>query len=99
MKNSWILPCTLMLACWCSSVQSQSLNVIPKGTKDNNPKGYIEYLPPHISPESGKKYPILYWLHGLENKGMGTGKDLQKILDSQICQWLKTHNVDFIVLA
>lgn len=99
MKNSWILLCALVLICGFLPVHSQSLNVIAKGTKDNNPKGYIEYLPRGYQEENGKKYPILYWLHGLENKGMGTEKDLQKILDSQICEWLKTHNVDFIVLA
>jgi hypothetical protein len=79
--------------------QKGTLTKVPDKTRDGNPKGYVEYLPPGFDASGAKKYAILYWLHGLNDAGMGTATSLDKILNIQVCQWLKTHNTDFIVLA
>ncbi|MBT1711392.1 hypothetical protein KK062_24330 [Fulvivirgaceae bacterium PWU5] len=79
--------------------QKGTLTKVPEKTVDANPKGYVEYLPPGFDDSGAKKYPVLYWLHGLNDAGMGTSSSLDKILNVQVCQWLKTHNTDFIVLV
>lgn len=79
--------------------QNGTLTKVPEKTRAANPKGYVEYLPAGFDDSGAKKYPVLYWLHGLNDTGMGTAASLDKILNVQICAWLKTHNTDFIVLA
>ncbi|MBT1689774.1 hypothetical protein [Dawidia soli] len=96
---------TMMLAAgllWLATAgfaQKGTLTKVPEKTRAANPKGYVEYLPPGFDDSGAKKYPVLYWLHGLNDAGMGTASSLDKILNVQICQWLKTHSADFIVLA
>jgi hypothetical protein len=94
-----MLAAGLLLLVTASFAQKGTLTKIPEKTVDANPKGYVEYLPPGFDASGAKKYPVLYWLHGLNDAGMGTSGSLDKILNVQVCQWLKTHNTDFIVLA
>jgi len=79
--------------------QSNELTKVSRESRNGNPKGYIEYLPPGFDTSGNTKYPILYWLHGLEEIGLGTSEDLDKILNIQICNWLKTNSRDFIILV
>lgn len=89
----------LLVLATAGFAQQGTLTKVPEKTRDANPKGYVEYLPPGFDDSGTKKYAILYWLHGLNDTGMGTASSLDKILNIQICAWLKTHNTDFIVLA
>lgn len=77
--------------------QRGKLTKIPVNTRSANPKGYIEYLPPNYV--STRKYPVLYWMHGLEGVGSGTSAALDKLMSQQISNWLKTNDVDFIILV
>ncbi|MBT1711390.1 hypothetical protein KK062_24320 [Fulvivirgaceae bacterium PWU5] len=77
--------------------QRGKLTKVPVNTRSANPKGYIEYLPPNYV--STRKYPVLYWMHGLEGVGGGTSASLDKLMSQQVSNWLKTNDVDFIVLA
>jgi hypothetical protein len=42
---------------------------------------------------------VLYWLHGLSENGSGLSADLEKVLNTQISLWLKSHDVGFIVIV
>lgn len=94
---------SLFLICWlfCSAVvvfaQKGKLTKVPINTLSANPKGYIEYLPPNYS--STQKYPVLFWLPGLGEVGPGTSGSLETLMNRQIANWLKSNDVDFIVLV
>jgi hypothetical protein len=60
-------------------------------------KGYVEYLPAGY--DATKKYPVIYWLHGLGEVGDGSSAALDKVYNKQICNWLKGNQIDFIVFA
>jgi hypothetical protein len=83
--------------CTEAHAQRGKLTKVPINTRSANAKGYIEYLPPNYV--STKKYPVLYWMHGLEGVGGGTSAALDKLMGQQVSHWLKTNDVDFIVLA
>jgi hypothetical protein len=94
-----MLAAGLFILATAGFAQKGTLTKVPSQTREGNPKGYVEYLPPGFDDSGAKKYPVLYWLHGLNDAGMGTATSLNKILDIQICRWLKTHNTDFIIIA
>ncbi|MFA0963896.1 PA14 domain-containing protein [Roseivirga sp. BDSF3-8] len=50
---------------------------VPKGTTSLN-YGFYEYLPADYDPNSGKKYPVMIFLHGLGERGNGT-TELSKV--------------------
>src|SRR5690349_20998842 len=95
---------SLFLVLWfCLLVMSGfaqvgKLTKVPYNTRNANIKGYIEYLPVNYVSDGSKKYPVLYWLHGLGETGDGSSSSLDVLMGRQIANWLKTHNVDFIVL-
>jgi hypothetical protein len=89
----------LLLQAMTGYAQQGSLKKIPINTVEANPKGYIEYLPQGFVADGSRKYAVLYWLHGLDDFGGGTSTSLDKILNVQVAQWLKTHDTDFIVLV
>jgi hypothetical protein len=72
-----------------------------------NPDGYIEYLPENFDPSGATKYPTLYWLHGVGEAGNGSdttvspfnGGGLDKVYKKHVVEWLKTHDVPFIVFV
>ena len=68
-------------------------------TRNGNVKGYVEYLPPDFDSSGKTQYPVLYFLHGLGEKGWGSYEEMDKVLNTYLCQWLKTHDVPFVVLA
>jgi hypothetical protein len=68
-------------------------------TRNGNVKGYVEYLPPNFDNSGKTQYPVLYFLHGLGEKGWGSYEEIDKVLNTYLCQWLKTHDVPFVVLA
>ena len=94
---------TLLIALMCLPIlviaQTSTVTKVPINTKNGNPRGYVEYLPENYDNSGVTKYPILYWLHGLGKAGDGSDVALNVIYNNQICQWLKSHDVDFIVLA
>ncbi|MEL7002646.1 MAG: hypothetical protein AAFN93_07900, partial [Bacteroidota bacterium] len=79
--------------------QTSTLTKVPINTLNQNPMGYIEYLPENFDSSGNTKYPLLYWLHGLGNAGSGSESDLQKLYDTQIADWLKTNDIPFIVIV
>jgi hypothetical protein len=79
-----------------ASAQRGKLTKVPVNTRNANAKGYVEYLPPNYV--STQKYPVLFWLHGLEGVGGGTSASLDKLTAIQVANWLKTNDVNFIVL-
>ncbi|MBT1689776.1 hypothetical protein [Dawidia soli] len=83
--------------CTEAHAQRGKLTKVPVNTRSANPKGYIEYLPPNYV--STKKYPVLYWMHGLEGVGSGTSSSLDKLMSQQISNWLKSNDVDLIILV
>lgn len=89
-----VLGCQLIIAL----AQSSTLKKVPINTKNKNPRGYVEYLPKNFDPSGSKKYPVLYWLHGLGEPGNGSSSALDKVYNIQISKWLKTNDVEFIVL-
>lgn len=66
-------------------------------TLNKNPKGYIEILPDGFS--TANKYPVIYWLHGLGERADGSIAALDKVYNITISQWLKSNNINFIVLV
>lgn len=64
-----------------------------------NPRGFVIYLPENFDDSGETKYPVIFWLHGLGKDGDGSLSSLDKIYNDQICKWLKTNDVPFIVLA
>jgi len=78
--------------------QLGKLTKVPINTRNANIKGYVEYLPPNYVADGSKKYPILYWLHGLGETGAGSSSSLETLMNRQIGNWLKTHDTDFIIL-
>jgi len=82
-----------------SQAQSSELTKVPINTRNGNPRGYIEYLPKGFDASGTTKYPVLYWLHGLSEKGAGSTTDLEKVLNTQISLWLKSNDIDFIVIV
>lgn len=83
------------------NAQSRTITKVPINTNSNgqakNPDGYVEYLPQNYN--SRNDWPVLIWHHGLGKGGSGSSSDLQKLMDHAIMNWLKTHNVPFVVLA
>jgi hypothetical protein len=69
---------------------------IPVRTK-GNPLGLYDAMPNGY--DGIKKYSALVWLHGLGEVGPGSDGSLDEILQKTIMNWLKTNEVDFIVLA
>ncbi|MGB5976821.1 MAG: PA14 domain-containing protein, partial [Cyclobacteriaceae bacterium] len=57
--------------------QAGGQRAVPKGTTSLN-YGFYEYLPEDYNPSSGKKYPVMIFLHGLGERGNGT-TDLKKV--------------------
>ncbi|MCV9385999.1 T9SS type A sorting domain-containing protein [Reichenbachiella ulvae] len=64
-----------------------------------NPRGFVIYLPENFDDSGETKYPVIFWLHGLGKDGDGSLNNLNKIYNDQICEWLKTHDIPFIVFA
>lgn len=61
-----------------------------------SPIGFVEVLPPNFDPK--KKYPLLIWFPGLGEVGTGSDADLDR-LQGTIVKWLKSVEVNFIVLV
>lgn len=99
----------LLLLIWaavfcCTAVQAavaqdRTLTKYAIRTRNGNVKGYVEYLPAGFDASGKTQYPVLYWLHGLGEKGWGSYEEIDKVLNTYFCQWLKTHDVPFVVLA
>jgi hypothetical protein len=99
----------LLLLLWaavfcCTAVQTVvaqngKLTKFAINTRNGNIKGYIEYLPPGFDDSGKTQYPVLYWLHGLGERGWGTYEEMDEVLNTYFCQWLKTHDIPFVVLA
>ncbi len=48
-------------------------------TEGDRQIGYLEYLPPDFNLESPNKHPILFFLHGIGEKGDGLPAKLNKL--------------------
>lgn len=79
--------------------QNGTLTKVPTNTLNQNPLGYVEYLPANFDNSGNTKYPILYWLHGLGERGNGSEGQLDRVLDVNMANWLKTNDVEFIVIV
>lgn len=81
--------------------QSSKISKIARNTQSNgqfkNPDGYVEYLPANY--DSRNDWPLLIWHHGLGKGGSGSLSDLDKLRNHAIMNWLKTHDVPFVVLS
>ncbi len=98
LKFKILINLLLILASYSLLAQSGTIRKVPIQTFNNNPDGYIEYLPPGYDDSGETKYPAIFWLHGLGENGNGSTGDLDKIYNKQIANWLKTNDVSFIVL-
>lgn len=77
-----------------------TLTKVPYETRNDNPFGYVEYLPSDFDETGNTKYPILFWFNGLGEAGDGSdGALTTKILNKNINNWLKTNDIPFIVLS
>lgn len=57
--------------------------------------GFYQYLPPDYSP-SGKKSPLIIFLHGIGEKGTGSPEDLKKLDCCGIPKYLRLgHSMEF----
>lgn len=79
-----------------SKISKVAINTINNG-QFKNPDGFIEYLPANY--DSRTDWPVLIWHHGLGKGGSGSIEDLEKLKNHAIMQWLKTHDVPFVVLS
>jgi hypothetical protein len=91
-----VLCCTVVQS---AVAQKGTLTKYAIRTRNGNVKGYVEYLPPGFDNSGKTQYPVLYFLHGLGEKGWGSYEEIDKVLNTYLCQWLKTHDVPFVVLA
>ncbi|AUP78548.1 carboxylesterase family protein [Flavivirga eckloniae] len=85
--KKFIFSLVIVLSSFCVQTNAQA----PYGTAgshtavrldtavDNPPYGFYEYLPQNFSTTSGEKYPIVFFYHGIGEKGNGSS-DLAKVL-------------------
>jgi gliding motility-associated-like protein len=66
--------------------------------KTSGGTGYLEHLPPDYSTNTTKKYPVMFFLHGLGERGSGSPADLEKLKAGGPPKEMKNgHNMCFTV--
>ena len=99
-----VIVVTVLTGLSAVTAQNGSVSKVAIDTQKNlasfkNPRGFVIYLPENYDPSGATKYPVLFWLHGLGKDGDGSLSSLDKIFNDQICKWLKSNDVPFIVFA
>lgn len=41
--------------------------------------GYLQYLPPNYNADPSRKYPVMFFLHGLGERGNGSASELERV--------------------
>ncbi len=100
MKTIALTLVAFFLALQINTFAQSTLTKVPISSRNFNPFGYVEYLPSGFDVTGNTKYPILFWFNGLGEDGDGLdGALTTKILNRNINNWLKTHDIPFIVLS
>ena len=70
----------------------------PRETDGWAPLGYLEYLPPDYDANPTKKYPLIIFLHGLNERGDGSAGQLERVKRHGIPKLIEQgHNMCFTV--
>ena len=78
--------------------QPSMFTAVPNNTRNGNPRGYIEYLPPNYG--SRNDWPVVVYFHGIGSPtGSGSASDLQVLRTVEIGNYLSSEDRDFIVLV
>ena len=96
MRKSAAATFVLFWTFFSSYSQNGSITKVPINTRNGNPDGYVEYLPPNY--ESRNDWPVFVVLHGLGNGGNGSSSSLDQLLNWGVANWLKSNDVPFVLL-
>lgn len=103
MKNYYVVIILVWLMPILGYGQLSTLTKIAINSQSNqatstNPDGFVEYLPANFDDSGNTKYPVLYWLHGVGERGDGSLSALDKVYNITMSNWLKSNDIPFIVL-
>lgn len=93
-----ILLMLLVFACLFLHAQTFTKKITPP-TWPYSAIGYYQYLPKGYDSSTTKKYPVIFFFHGIGEKGNGT-TDLHFLLRNGIPKLIQQgHNFPFIIIA
>ncbi len=95
LRNTFVL----IFLSFSALCQNGSVAKVPINSFNGNPDGYVIYLPSDYDVSGQTEYPVIFWFHGLGERGWGSNDELDKIYNGQISHWLKSNDVPFIVFA
>lgn len=77
--------------------QSSTITIVARNSRNSNPRGYVEYLPPNYV--NRDDWPVVVYFHGIGSPtGSGSLDDLAILTSVEIGAYLNSEDRDFIVL-